>query len=118
MRTSPNTRSACARYYEETLPLVGSPDADLADALERQHYKLASWRTGTPFLNYRRFFDVSELAGVRVEDPDVFAASHALIAELWDAGIVDGLRVDHVDGLADPRPTYGAWVTSFPMRSW
>ena len=91
-----------ARYYEETLPLVGSPDADLADALERQHYKLASWRTGTPFLNYRRFFDVSELAGVRVEDPDVFAASHALIAELWDAGIVDGLRVDHVDGLADP----------------
>ena len=91
-----------ARYYEETLPLVGSPDADLADALERQHYKLAPWRTGTPFLNYRRFFDVSELAGVRVEDPDVFAASHALIAELWDAGIVDGLRVDHVDGLADP----------------
>ena len=57
---------------------------------------------GTPFLNYRRFFDVSDLAGVRVEDPDVFAASHALIAELWDAGIVDGLRVDHVDGLADP----------------
>jgi malto-oligosyltrehalose synthase len=94
------------RYDDERLPLHGVVDPDDADAvtaaLDRQHYRLADWRTGTPYLNYRRFFDVSTLAAVRVEDPEVFAETHALVAELCDRGIVDGLRVDHVDGLADP----------------
>ena len=54
-------------------------------------------------INYRRFFAVSDLAGVRVEDPEVFDATHALILALVDEGLVDGLRVDHIDGLRDPR---------------
>lgn len=71
--------------------------------LERQHYRLAWWRTASDEINWRRFFDVTELAGVRVEVPEVFAAVHALPLRLVEAGWVDGLRVDHVDGLADPR---------------
>ena len=98
----PSTRNASPATTTKRSHSSARPTPTSRMRSQRQHYKLAPWRTGTPFLNYRRFFDVSELAGVRVEDPDVFAASHALIAELWDAGIVDGLRVDHIDGLADP----------------
>ncbi|PRY66724.1 maltooligosyl trehalose synthase [Vreelandella songnenensis] len=71
--------------------------------LERQHYRLAWWRTASDEINWRRFFDVTELGGVRVEIPDVFDAVHALPLRLVEKGWVDGLRVDHVDGLADPR---------------
>jgi (1->4)-alpha-D-glucan 1-alpha-D-glucosylmutase len=76
--------------------------ADLAAVLEAQHWRLAWWRTAADDLNYRRFFNITELIGVRVEDPDVFAATHALALELVRAGKVDGLRIDHVDGLMDP----------------
>ncbi|KVG25951.1 malto-oligosyltrehalose synthase [Burkholderia diffusa] len=71
--------------------------------LERQHYRLAWWRTAADELNWRRFFDIATLAAVRVEDETVFDAVHALPLELHAAGFIDGLRVDHVDGLADPR---------------
>lgn len=71
--------------------------------LERQHYRLAWWRTASDEINWRRFFDVTELGGVRVEIPEVFEAVHALPLRLVEAGWVDGLRIDHVDGLADPR---------------
>ncbi|AOJ90741.1 maltooligosyl trehalose synthase [Burkholderia sp. MSMB0856] len=71
--------------------------------LERQHYRLAWWRTAADELNWRRFFDIATLAAVRVEDEAVFDAVHALPLELHAAGFIDGLRVDHVDGLADPR---------------
>ncbi|RKR04309.1 maltooligosyl trehalose synthase [Kushneria sinocarnis] len=71
--------------------------------LERQWYRLAWWRTGNDELNWRRFFDITELAGVRVELPEVFEAVHARVFELIERGWVDGLRIDHVDGLADPR---------------
>ncbi len=67
----------------------------------RQHYELASWRR-TAELNYRRFFDVTELAGIRVELPAVFDATHREVLRWVAAGDVDGLRLDHVDGLADP----------------
>ena len=78
-------------------------DPDALDALLRQqNYRLAYWRTAAEELNYRRFFDVSTLAGLRVEDPLVFADTHRLILGLVRDGTVDGLRVDHVDGLADP----------------
>jgi (1->4)-alpha-D-glucan 1-alpha-D-glucosylmutase len=90
------------RYHDELLPVVGPSDGDVRDRLARQNYQLMSWRSARDFLNYRRFFDVSELIGVRVEDEDVFARSHALVFELVRQGVVDGLRVDHVDGLADP----------------
>jgi len=80
-----------------------SADPDKLHALlERQHYCLAWWRRGTRELNYRRFFDIASLAGVRVEDPEVFEAGHALIRRLYENGWIDGLRVDHPDGLRDP----------------
>ncbi|QXI30687.1 malto-oligosyltrehalose synthase [Pseudomonas vanderleydeniana] len=71
--------------------------------LERQHYRLASWRTAGDDINWRRFFDVNELGGLRVERPAVFEATHQKIFQLISEGLVDGLRIDHVDGLADPR---------------
>lgn len=71
--------------------------------LERQSYRLASWRTAADDINWRRFFDVNELGGLRVERPAVFEATHAKIFDLIEQGLVDGLRIDHIDGLADPR---------------
>lgn len=71
--------------------------------LERQHYRLSSWRLASDALNWRRFFDITGLAGFRVEVPAAFEASHALILRLYAAGVIDGVRIDHVDGLADPR---------------
>lgn len=75
----------------------------LHDLLERQSYRLASWRTAADDINWRRFFDINELGGLRVERPAVFEATHAKIFELVADGLIDGLRIDHIDGLADPR---------------
>jgi (1->4)-alpha-D-glucan 1-alpha-D-glucosylmutase len=74
----------------------------LDDLLSQQNYRLAYWRTGAEELSYRRFFDIETLAGLRVEDQAVFADTHRLILRLVADGTLDGLRVDHVDGLADP----------------
>ncbi|MCB4822081.1 malto-oligosyltrehalose synthase [Roseicella aerolata] len=71
--------------------------------LERQHYRLAWWRAAADEINWRRFFDITSLAGLRVELPEVFDATHDLILRLYAEGAVDGVRIDHVDGLADPR---------------
>lgn len=72
------------------------------DLLERQHYRLASWRVGRDELNYRRFFDINSLAGVRVEDEFVFHTLHRRILDWFSAGRIQGLRIDHPDGLRDP----------------
>jgi (1->4)-alpha-D-glucan 1-alpha-D-glucosylmutase len=77
------------------------PDA-LDQLLRRQNYRLAYWGTANEELSYRRFFNIETLAGLRVEDEVVFADTHRLILELVSDGTLDGLRVDHVDGLADP----------------
>ena len=77
------------------------PDA-LDELLREQNFRLAYWRTGAEELSYRRFFDIETLAGLRVEDETTFADTHRLILDLVADGSVDGLRVDHVDGLADP----------------
>ena len=69
---------------------------------DRQHYELVSWRRADDELNYRRFFGVNTLAGVRVEIPWVFDETHAEIGRWFREGLVDGLRIDHPDGLADP----------------
>lgn len=74
----------------------------LHELLERQHWRAASWRVAADEINYRRFFDVNDLAGVRVEDPVVFDAVHALTLRLVHEGRLQGLRIDHIDGLADP----------------
>lgn len=71
--------------------------------LEMQHYRLASWRTADDDINWRRFFNVNELGAVRVEDPAVFEAIHEHLFWLLQRGWIDGLRVDHIDGLAHPR---------------
>lgn len=70
--------------------------------LEAQAYRLAYWRVAAHEINYRRFFDVNDLAGIRVELPDVFEATHALVLAWARDGVIDGLRIDHIDGLYDP----------------
>ncbi len=109
------------RYFDHVLPLrpetAGLPLRDLLDA---QHYRLSWWQDAATSLNWRRFFDIATLIGIRVEDPVVFDASHQVILRLVSEGLVDGLRVDHPDGLADPRgylrrlaaATGGAWVVT------
>jgi (1->4)-alpha-D-glucan 1-alpha-D-glucosylmutase len=81
---------------------VNRDAALLNDLLQRQFYVLHGWKLGGELTNYRRFFDVGTLAGVRVELEPVFAAMHARIQSMLDAGELDGLRVDHPDGLRDP----------------
>jgi len=76
--------------------------ARLHELLERQHYRLAWWRTASDEINWRRFFDIAGLGGMRVERAEVFDAIHALPLRLYADGVIDGLRIDHVDGLADP----------------
>jgi (1->4)-alpha-D-glucan 1-alpha-D-glucosylmutase len=81
---------------------LGSP-ARLRRLLASQCWHLADWRLAATETNYRRFFAINDLAAIRVEDPAVFEASHALILQLIEEGAIDGLRIDHIDGLADPK---------------
>ncbi|MFD1832064.1 MULTISPECIES: malto-oligosyltrehalose synthase [Streptomyces] len=106
-------------YHDHRFPLrEGTEHLPLPELLDAQHYRLAWWRLARTELNYRRFFTVSELIGVRVEDPEVFAATHACVLRLMREGVVQGLRIDHPDGLADPggyllrlgERTGGAWT--------
>ncbi|MFI2667024.1 malto-oligosyltrehalose synthase [Micromonospora carbonacea] len=91
------------RYHEHRFPIAdGTGDGSPRQVHDRQHYELVSWRRGDRELTYRRFFAVADLAGLRVEDPEVFAATHAEILRWAAAGEVDGIRVDHPDGLRDP----------------
>lgn len=91
------------RYYDHLLPLrEGTQELPLPELLAAQWWRPVWWRLARTELNYRRFFSVSELIGVRVEDPEVFAATHGTLLRLLDQGLLDGLRVDHPDGLADP----------------
>ncbi|MEU4792328.1 malto-oligosyltrehalose synthase [Micromonospora tulbaghiae] len=91
------------RYHEHRFPVAdGTGDGSPRQVHDRQHYELVNWRRGDAELTYRRFFAVSDLAGLRVEDPEVFDATHAEVLRWVDAGEVDGIRVDHPDGLRDP----------------
>lgn len=91
------------RYHEHRYPLApGTGDGDVLEVLGAQHYELAHWTRADAELNYRRFFAVTELAAVRVELPEVFDDTHREILRWVGDGLVDGLRVDHPDGLADP----------------
>jgi (1->4)-alpha-D-glucan 1-alpha-D-glucosylmutase len=110
--------AARRRFWQELDGLARQPDAGTgldselarvsADAAallalcDRQHWLLAHWRDAARCLNHRRFFTITSLVGVRVEEPCVFEAGHRLVAELVREGAVEGLRVDHVDGLRDP----------------
>lgn len=120
-RQSPETPPVALRYADHWFPLAPgtlpplkadnftaelatlNADPDRLDAiLRRQFYRLARWRVAARELGYRRFFDINTLAGVRVEDPAVFAATHQRILDWLADGTLDGVRVDHVDGLRDP----------------
>ncbi|WP_395728956.1 malto-oligosyltrehalose synthase [Nakamurella sp.] len=90
-------------YYDHRLPIApGTGEGSPREVAGRQHYELMNYRRADTELNYRRFFVVNDLAAIRVELPEVFAASHAEIRRWIDRGWVDGLRIDHPDGLADP----------------
>jgi (1->4)-alpha-D-glucan 1-alpha-D-glucosylmutase len=90
-------------YFEHRFPLAeGTGERPLPELLDAQHYRLADWRAASSELNYRRFMDITTLVGLRVEDPAVFDATHAVVNALVQDGLVDGLRIDHPDGLADP----------------
>ncbi|WP_278260261.1 hypothetical protein [Nocardioides convexus] len=92
-------------YHDHRFPISPGTAGDTDDPQvvhARQHYRLVSWRTADEDMDYRRFFAVNTLAGVRVEDRDVFEASHVEIARWFRERLVDGLRVDHPDGLRHP----------------
>jgi len=107
------------RYFDHVLPIVAN--ASLTEnqlaaftpssregrerfqaLLQQQHYRLAWWRTASEEINWRRFFDINDLAAIRVEDDEVFETVHAAIFRLYASGWIDGIRVDHIDGLAQP----------------
>ncbi len=100
----PGADETVVRYFDHELPVAaGTEGMPLPELLDAQHYRLTSWREARTRLNYRRFFDVTSLIAIRVEDPDVFDATHELLLSLHAGGTVDGFRIDHPDGLADPR---------------
>jgi (1->4)-alpha-D-glucan 1-alpha-D-glucosylmutase len=105
-------RASLARLFREEPSVAAAVDAEVAainadpdrlDALlDRQNYRLAFWRTAGRELDYRRFFDIHTLAALRMEDEAVFLDTHELLIKWLDEGVVDGLRIDHPDGLRDP----------------
>lgn len=115
------SRQPVVRHFDQALPLSvectdGLDRDSLAEIsagsvaglqrlhalLERQHYRLAWWECANDKINWRRFFDVNELAAVRVENDEVFEAVHAALFRLYAAGLIDGVRIDHIDGLSLP----------------
>ncbi|RUO98482.1 malto-oligosyltrehalose synthase [Hyphomicrobium sp.] len=92
---------------DTVLGLLNQRRPELHSILERQVWRLAYWRTAREMLTYRRFFEISDLIGVRVELPEVFADVHRSVLDLVTAGKIDGLRIDHIDGLADPKGYLG-----------
>ena len=116
IKAHPQTGHPALAYYDSFYPLTPASWQDRADEVlamteakaiaalhEQQPWRLISWRDARSELSYRRFFEITGLVGLRVEDEAVFADSHRLILELVRSGAVSGLRVDHVDGLADPQ---------------
>ncbi len=101
---SPPIQEAITRTLALLNGFKGRPDSfgTLHRLLEAQAYRLAHWRVASSDINYRRFFDVNSLAGLRVEKSDIFHRSHELVFRHIREGRIDGLRIDHIDGLADP----------------
>jgi (1->4)-alpha-D-glucan 1-alpha-D-glucosylmutase len=109
----PGASEAIARAVKEL-----NADHDALDAiLNLQNYRLAYWRTADQEMGYRRFFDINTLIGVRVERPHVFIATHARIQEWLRSGVIDGVRVDHPDGLRDPQQ-YFARLRAAASNAW
>ena len=102
--TSADVRAAIDVSLTEINGVKGDPRSfdRLERLLEDQAYRLSFWGVATDEINYRRFFDINELAAIRVEEPEVFDAVHRLTLRLVQQGLITGLRIDHVDGLLDP----------------
>jgi (1->4)-alpha-D-glucan 1-alpha-D-glucosylmutase len=104
LASRPEVRAALDASLSDLNGVGGNPRSfdRLEKLLEEQAYRLSFWHVAADEINYRRFFDINELAAIRVEDPEVFEAVHALTLRLVGRGIVAGLRIDHADGLLDP----------------
>jgi (1->4)-alpha-D-glucan 1-alpha-D-glucosylmutase len=117
-----NAGDAFIQYFDHKFPLAAGTPAlcehrssaafdptsaggreRLHQLLEEQHYRLAWWRSANDEINWRRFFDINELVAVRVEDDEVFEAVHGTVFRVYAEGLIDGMRVDHIDGLAQPQ---------------
>lgn len=107
------------RAIEAAVQALNAPDQrDALHALhERQVYRLAHWRLAADDVNYRRFFDINDLAALRMELPEVFEATHGLLLDLAAAGQVDGLRIDHPDGLKDPAQYFERLQQGYARRA-
>jgi len=90
--------------------------SELVDLLAAQAWRLASWRDASDVITYRRFFDVNELAALRMEEPEVFEATHGLVLDLAATGRIDGLRIDHPDGLRDPAQYFDRLQAGYARR--
>jgi (1->4)-alpha-D-glucan 1-alpha-D-glucosylmutase len=125
-------KATLARLAHEHAPLAEAIDTTLAelngdphvrtsvDALDAlvgaQAWRLAYWRVAADEINYRRFFDINDLAALRMENPEVFEATHRLLFELLEAGRIDGLRIDHPDGLLDPAAYFARLQRGYAER--
>jgi (1->4)-alpha-D-glucan 1-alpha-D-glucosylmutase len=110
-------RPELSQGFDQAISAVNA-DFDRLDAiLELQHYRLARWQTAAWDLDYRRFFDITSLAGIRTSDPQVFAHTHRLVLDWLRQGVLDGVRVDHPDGLRDPRH-YLERIRQAAPRAW
>ncbi len=105
LETSGEVRQGLEQALAETNGRRGEPASfdQLENLLAAQPYRLCHWRVATDEINYRRFFDVDSLAAIRVEDPEVFEAVHRMVLRFVEQGWITGLRIDHADGLLDPR---------------
>ncbi len=105
------------RAIDAVIAEINASPAALDALLERQNYRLSFWKASERELGYRRFFDINSLVGVRTEDAEVFEDTHALISRWLSEGVVDGLRIDHIDGLRDP-DAYLARLRERAPRAW
>ena len=105
----PLSPTTCAEIDAETLDALNSDPEALDALLSRQNFQLRYWKSERYELNYRRFFNISGMVGVRVEQARVRSATHARLQELWDQGLLTGLRIDHIDGLRQPQ-AYLEWL--------
>lgn len=105
MQQSPALRQHLEDVIAEYNGVPGQPESFdlLHELLEQQPYRLSYWRTAMQEINYRRFFDINDLIGLRMEYEPLFRAAHAKLIELAETGAIDGVRLDHIDGLLDPQ---------------
>jgi (1->4)-alpha-D-glucan 1-alpha-D-glucosylmutase len=108
--------SALSSAFDERIAHLNEPDA-LQALHETQAYRLAYWRVAADEINYRRFFDINELAALRIEDPAVFEATQGFALDLAAASRVDGLRIDHPDGLLDPAGYFERLQSEYARRA-